>query len=156
MLRKSDADRRSRPGLALQLDAALADQRYSGIIEAGTAGATLAFGDVCQLFVTDSQWYLCDANTAAGSSGDSRGKIGMCVKAAADNAATSMLLYGKIRADSNFPALTIGAPVYVAETAGDVVVAQPTTTDVVIRVVGFANTADELFFCPSPDYITHI
>ena len=33
---------------------------------------------------------------------------------------------------------------------------QPTGTDNVIRVLGFANTADELFFCPSPDYITHV
>jgi len=38
---------------------------------------------------------------------------------------------------------------------GDVVVTQPTTSDVCIRIVGFANTANELFFNPSNDYIVH-
>jgi hypothetical protein len=141
--------------IGLQLDAALADQRYSGITEAGTAGATIAFGSLCAFHVTDSQWYLADANTAAASSGDARKKLGICVDAAVDNGSTSMLLFGKVRADSLFTTMVIGGQVYVSETAGEITTTQPTTADVVIRVVGFANTADELFFCPSPDYITH-
>jgi hypothetical protein len=140
----------------IQLDTALsADGTYCGITEAGTAGATLAFGDLCQFFVTDSQWYLTDANTAAGSSGDSRGKIGICVLAGNDNAATKMLLWGKVNALAKFPTMTIGAPVYISETPGLVTSTQPTTTDVVIRIAGFANTGDELFFCPENSYITH-
>ena len=140
--------------IPLTLDAALsADGKWSGICEAGTAGAALAFGDLVYLAVADSRWELTDANAAA----TSVGKIGICTLAAAgDGSATQVLLWGKIRADANFPTLTIGAPVYMAETAGDIVVAQPTTADVIIRVIGFANTADELFFCPSNDYITHI
>jgi len=139
------------------LDPALsADGKYSGIVEGGTAGATLAFGDLCYLDPTDSRWELCDANAAAGADGDSRGRLGICVLAAAsDGSATKMLLWGKVRADTAFPAMTVNNPLYVSETAGDITGTQPTTTDVVIRVVGFANTADELFFCPSSDYITH-
>lgn len=34
--------------------------------------------------------------------------------------------------------------------------AQPTTTDVVIRTLGFALTADEIYFNPSADFITHV
>lgn len=138
----------------LLLDAALsADGKYCGITEGGTAGATLAFGDLCYLAAADSRWELADAS-AASTSGDV--KIGICVlAAAADGNATTMLLYGKIRADAAFPSFTISAPVHISETAGDVVVAAPTTTDSVTRRVGFANTADELFFCPSPDYYTH-
>ena len=60
-----------------------------------------------------------------------------------------------ISADTAFPALTINAPAYVSETAGDIVVTQPTTTDVAVRVVGFAITANDLFFNPSPMYFTH-
>lgn len=142
--------------IGLELDAALsADGKYSGITEAGTAGATIAFGEVCTLH-TDSKWYLADANTAAASSGDSRRKIGICVKASTNGNSTKLLVWGKVRADAKFPTLTIGAAVYVSETAGAIVVTQPSTADVVIRVIGFANTADELFFCPSPDYITHL
>jgi hypothetical protein len=135
------------------LDAALsATGKYSGISEAGTAGATLAFGDLCYLQTSDSRWELVDANVTAGYAN----KLGICIlAAAADGSATKMLLWGKVRS-SAFPTLTIGAPVYISETAGDVVVAQPTTADACIRIVGFGNTADELFFCPSPDYVTHV
>lgn len=138
----------------LKLDAALsADGKYCGITEAGTAGATLAFGDICYLAAADSRWELADSS-AASTSGDV--KLGICVlAAAADASATVMLLWGKVRADAVFPTFTISAPVHVGETAGDVVVAAPTTTDSVTRRVGFANTADELFFCPSNDYYTH-
>jgi hypothetical protein len=67
-----------------------------------------------------------------------------------------ILLFGKIRADALFPSMTVGAPVYLsAATAGVVTSTAPTgTTDFVVRKVGFANTADELFWNPSNDYIT--
>lgn len=141
---------------SIQLDPALsADGKYTGLTRTGTAGATLAFGDLVYLDPTDSKWELADANIAAGSDGDARGILGICVAAANENAATTILLWGTVRADTAFPSFTINAPVYVSETAGDVVVTQPTTGDVVIRVVGYGLTADELYFCPSVDYITH-
>lgn len=65
---------------------------------------------------------------------------------------TKILLQGTIRADAKFPALTIGAPAYVGETAGAIQTAIPTGADNVIRVVGRALTADELYFCPSQDH----
>lgn len=138
----------------LVLDAALsADGKYCGIIERGTAGAALVFGNLCYFQTADSRWEKVDANLSAGYPL----KLGMCVlAAAADGNATKMLLYGKINAASLFPTLTKGAPVYMSETAGAIVVAQPTTANVCIRVIGYGNTADELFFYPSPDYITHI
>lgn len=138
----------------LVLDAALsADGKYCGIVEAGTAGATLAFGDLCYLAVADSRWELTDADAEA-TAGPV--KLGICVLAAAgDGSATTMLLWGKVRADAAFPTFTVGAPAYVSTTAGDLQVAQPSGTDDVIRMVGYGNTADELFFCPSNDYMTH-
>ena len=135
------------------LDAALsADGKYSGIIEAGTAGATLAFGDIVYLAVADSRWELAKADVAA----TSKGKIGMVALAAnADGDATTVLLYGKVRADAAFPAFTIGAEVFIsAATAGDLTSTAPTgTTNFVVRIVGYANTADELFFCPDNSYV---
>lgn len=140
---------------SLILDAALsADGKYCGITEAGTAGAALAFGDLVYLAVADSRWELTDADAEA-TAGPV--KIGVCVlAAAADGDPTTLLLWGKIRADAAFPTLTIGAPAYVSTTAGDIQVAQPSGTDDVIRVVGYANTADELFFQPANDYMTHV
>ena len=64
-------------------------------------------------------------------------------------------MYGKIRADAAFPTLTIAAPVFIdAATAGNVVTTAPSgTTDYVVRIIGYGNTADELFFCPNNSYI---
>lgn len=139
---------------SIALDPTLsADGKYTGITRTGTAGATLAFGDLIYLAAADSRWELADAD-AASTSGDVI--LGMCVlAAAADGDPTTILLFGNIRADTAFPALTIGAPAYVGTTAGDIQTAQPSGTDDVIRRVGFALTADELFFNPSNDYITH-
>lgn len=137
---------------SLELDAALsADGKYSGIVEAGTAGATLAFGDLVYLAVADSRWELTDSDAVA-TAGPV--KIGICVLAAAgDASATLILLWGKVRADGVFPALTIGAPVYVDVTAGDITVTAPSGSADIVRIIGHANTADELFFHPDNTFI---
>jgi hypothetical protein len=136
---------------SIDLDpAGSADGKYSGICITGTAGAALAFGDLIYLAVADSRWELTDADATATAGTP---LIGMCVLAAAgDASATKILLQGVIRADAKFPALTIGAPAYVGETAGAIQTAIPTGADNVIRVVGRALTADELYFCPSQDH----
>lgn len=136
---------------SIDLDpAGSADGKYSGIAITGTAGAALAFGDLVYLSAVDSRWELTDADASA-TGGPVL--IGMCVLAAAgDASATKILLQGQIRADAKFPALTIGAPVYLGETAGAIQTAIPTGADNVIRVVGFALTADEIYFNPSQDH----
>jgi hypothetical protein len=143
-------------GLTLDNDLS-ADGKYSGTVIDGTAGATLAFGDICSPSGTSNKWVLADANVITATTGDARGILGICVLAANDTDPTKMLLYGTVRADTAFPTLTINAQVYLSETPGDVTLTQPTTTDAVIRVVGFgtAGTGDNLLFNPSPDWITH-
>lgn len=140
-------------GASIRLDPVLsADGTFTGITIAGTAGAALAFGDLIYLAVADSRWELVDADsvTTAGAVW-----TGMCVlAAAADGDPTTVLLQGNIRADANFPALTVGAPVYAGTTPGDIQVAQPSGTDDVVQVVGFAITADSIYFNPSQVYIT--
>ena len=147
---------------SIKLDPALsAEGKWSGITETGTAGAALAFGDLCYFSVTDSRWELAKADAAATSGGV---KLGMCVLAAAgDGSATEMLLYGKINAAAKFPTLTVGAVCYISAATAGLIVAgatnattgQPTGTDHVIRIIGYANTADELFFTADQTYLTH-
>ena len=125
-----------------------ADGKYTGITIAGTAGAALAFGDLIYLAAADSRWELTDADAAA----TANVLIGMCVlAAAADGDPTTILLQGAIRADTAFPAMTISARMYMGETAGDIQATIPTGADAIIRAVGYALTADELYFCPSMD-----
>lgn len=135
-------------GLALD-PAGSADGKWSGIIIAGTAGYTQAFGDLVYLAVADSRWELADADAEA-----TGGYVilGMVVSAGTDGTACTILLQGQIRADAKFPALTVGKQVFVGETAGAIQVAIPTGADNVIRSVGFALTADEIYFNPSQDY----
>lgn len=136
----------------IQLTAApSADGKYSGITEAGTAGATLAFGDLVYFQTSDSRWELASADNAAAGCNF---KLGICVLAAAnDGSATKVLLFGKVNAATAFPTLTKGAPVYMSTTAGDVQVAAPTDTTDIVRVVGYGNSGDELFFFPDQTWI---
>lgn len=128
------------------------DGKWTGIIETGVAGATLAFGDLVYLQTSDHRWELASSDNAAAGHNL---KLGICILAAAnDGSATKVLLYGKVRADTAFPDLTLGAPVYMGLTAGDIQVAAPTQTTDVVRKVGYGDEQkDTLFFCPSTDFI---
>ncbi len=131
-----------------------ADGTWTGIMEAGTAGTTLAFGDLVYFQASDSRWELVDSDAEA-TCGPLM--IGMCVlAAAADGSATNILRWGKIRADANFPTLTIGAPVYASGTPGDITSTQPSASNSCIRIVGFGVTGDVLLFQPSNDYMIHV
>lgn len=133
-----------------------ADGKYTGITVTGVAGYAQTYGDLVYLDPTDGRWELADANIASGADGDPRGLLAMVVVAGgSDGAACTLLLHGIIRADAKFPTFDVNNPVYVSETAGAVTQTQPTTADVVIRIVGFAMTADEMYFNPENSYITH-
>ncbi len=136
------------------LDSALsADQRYSGIVEAGTGGETLDFGDCVYHSIGDGEWMLAKADVTA-TSGAVKLGINVTVAQVSNGGAMTVLLYGKVRSDADY-AFTVDAPVFVsAATAGDLTSTAPTgTTNFVVRIVGYGNTADELFFCPDNTYI---
>jgi hypothetical protein len=136
---------------SLKLDTLLsADETWSGITIPGTLGATIVSGDLIYLNNDDTRWELADANLSDGYDK----MLGICLDGGADGDATEILVYGKVRSAA-FPAFTVGAPLYMSETAGDVTHTQPTTADVAIRKVGFALTAEDMLFAPSPDYIVH-
>ncbi len=132
-----------------------ADGTYTGLTITGTSGYTQAFGDLVYLDPTDSRWEAVDANAASGADGDGRGVLGMVVVTGTDGNACTILLQGVIRADANFPTFTVNNPIYASETAGDVTQTQPTTTDVVIRIVGAALTTDSMYFNPEYSWTTH-
>jgi len=139
----------------IKLDAVLSgDEKWSGITMAGTAGATLAVGDICYLQTSDSKWELVDG-ILDGTDLGFKLQLGICVLAANADAATEMLVYGKVRSAA-FPAFTVGAPVYLSDTAGNIQVAQPSTTNFAIRICGYAISATDLLFNPSNDYIVHV
>ena len=135
-------------------NAALTDEYWSGTVLEAIAGETIAVGDVCYLKTADVQWLKNDG-ILDGTDTGFKLKLGICLLAGNDGDATKILLDGLI-ASAAFPSFTVGAPVYLSDTAGDMEVAQPTTTNFAIRVVGEAVSATVLHFHPSNDYIVHL
>lgn len=138
---------------SFKLDPAIsADGKRSGITVAGTGWETLAFGDLCYFKAADSKRYKAKADSTTTSWPV---KLGLCVLAGASTT-TEILIMGNINAATAFPALTIWAPVFISwATAGAVVTTAPTTTDYVTRIIGYGNTADEMYFNPDFSYYTH-
>lgn len=127
-----------------------ADGKYTGITVTGVAGYAQTYGDLVYLAVADSRWELADADATA-----TAGQVALAmvvVAGGSDGAACTLLLQGIIRADAKFPTMTVGATQFVGETAGAIQGAIPTGADNVIRTVGYALTADELYFNPSTDW----
>lgn len=131
--------------------APVADHSANGItISAYNLGATIALMDLVYLG-SSSKWLLTDADAAATAGGV---LLGICLDGGVDTDTTTIVLQGLVRDDTwNW---TPGAPLYIdTTTPGQLTATQPSGTDDVIRVVGFAVTADVIYLNPSPDYTTH-
>lgn len=140
---------------SIRLDSVLsADGKYTGTTMTGTSGYSQAFGDPVQLDVTSGRWEAVSVSAAAAAVGDARTLLAMVVSTGTDGNACTVLMQGTIRADANYPTLTVGSPVY-ATTSGDVTLTQPSTTGHVIRIIGHALDANTVFFNPDNDFITH-
>lgn len=113
-------------------------------------GATVALMETVYLG-SGGKWLLTDASAAATASG----MLGICLDGGVDTDTTTVALAGSFVRDDTW-AWTVGAPIYLSETAGALTETQPTTTDAVIRVVGFAVSADVIYFLPESSYITHV
>jgi hypothetical protein len=115
------------------------------------AGATIAQFEAVYLD-SSSTWQLTDADAAA-----TAGSITVSLAGAAGTAANPLrvILPGTfVRNDAwNW---TIGGTIYLDVTPGALTQTAPSGTDDVIRIVGYAVTADVIFWNPSNDYVTHI
>lgn len=134
-------------------NSALSDEKWSGTTIAATAGATLAVGDVCYL-ASSGKWVLVDGILDGTDTGFDK-KLGICVLASTDTNPTEILLDGVI-ASAAFPTFTVGSPVYLSDTAGDLTATQPSTTNFATRIVGYAVSATVLHFSPDNSYIVHV
>ena len=119
-------------------------------ISAFNLGATVTIMDLVYLG-SSSKWLLTDADAAATAGGV---LIGICLDGGVDTDTTTVAMDGLVRDDTwNW---TPGAPLYIdTATPGALTATQPSGADDVIRIVGFAVTADVIWLNPSPDYITH-
>ena len=136
------------------LDSSPADETVSGITATFTAGEALERGEVVYFKASDSKMHKAVASAA--------GTMPAVAMAAADisaDATGKFLLYGFIADNGTFPSYTVGAKVYApeAETSSQNVPEEtaPDSDGDFVQVVGYAVTANSLFFNPSNDVIEH-
>jgi len=136
------------------LDSSPTDETVSGITATFTAGEDLVRGEVVYFKAADSKMWKAVASASATS---------RCVAmAAADisaDATGKFLLYGFLGDNGSFPAYTVGGTLYTpeAETSSENVPEQtaPDSDGDFVQVLGFAVTANSVFFNPSNDIIEH-
>lgn len=95
------------------------------------------------------KWLEADASAVATAGG----MLAMTLEAGTDTNPLKVALPGSYVRDDTW-AWTPGVTLYASETLGSITTTAPTTADAVVRVIGFALTADIIYFQPSSDHIT--
>lgn len=111
------------------------------VVIAGTAGETVAAGNLVYLKESDGRWWKCDADTAATVNNIILG-IAQGAGTAGNAVTSGVLTYGL---DSNQSGLTANSIAYAGNTAGAVVSTTPGTTEV---TVGYSTSTTTVFFAP--------
>ena len=95
---------------------------------------------------TGGKWLEVDADAVA----TCKGLLGLTLEAKNDTQAMLVALPGSFVRDDTWN-WTIGDTLYAGETLGAMQNTIPTGADAIVKVVGFAVSADVIFFNPSPD-----
>ena len=130
-----------------------ANQSYSGTVVSLTYGESLVPGDIVYID-NDGSVYKADANGAANSPAIAPYPARGLALETASSGSHLVLLHGIYRDDSRY-SWNGGGTLYLSTTAGSMTQIQPSATDDVIQVLGFALTSDVVYFRPSFDYLTH-
>jgi hypothetical protein len=93
-----------------------------------------------------SKWILVDADAVATCAG----LLAISLESKNDTEAMNVALPGSFVRDETWD-WTPGATLYAGETPGQIQATIPTGADAIIKVVGFAVTANIIYFNPSPD-----
>ncbi len=127
------------------------DHTFNGPSFTGTSGMALALFDVC-ILQADGKYDKGDGDAEVTTKG-------MCVLTAetfAGDASTGvMILPGSFVRDDTF-AYTVGATLYLPLTAGPPPETIPPAAGDFVRVMGYAHSARDIFFNPSPDYLERV
>ena len=135
---------------AINLDSAIADNSVCGITSVFTAGEALNRGDVVYFKAADSKMHK--VNMTAGNS-EAIPAVAMAAEDISADAVGKFLLQGFIHDAGTFPSYTIAGRLYAPEAEGPPTQTAPSTDGDLVQVIGWAVTADKIYFNPSPDFI---
>lgn len=113
------------------------------------AAGSSTVGDLVYLN-SSSKWVSTDADAVATAGGV---PLGLSLETKSADQAMKVALPGCFVRNDAW-SWTPGAPLYVSETAAEISASVPSGVDGVVRVVGFAVTAEVIFFNPSDEYVT--
>ena len=140
--------------LDIEIDSTPSDETVSGVTSTFTAGEDLVRGEVVYFKASDSKMW----KAVATASGTSRCGAMAAADISAD-AAGLFLLQGFLADNGSFPSYTIGGALYTPATAtsGENVPEQtaPDSDGDFVQVLGWAVTANSVYFNPSNDIIEH-
>ena len=135
-------------------DSTPSDETVSGITATFTAGEDLVRGEVVYFKASDSKMWKAVATAAATSR-----CVAMCAADVSADAAGTFLMHGFLADNGSFPSYTIGGVLFTpeAETSSQNVPEQaaPDTDGDFVQTLGWAVTANSVYFCPSLDVIEH-
>ena len=134
----------------LTIDTAIGDEKCSGITAAFEAGEALVRGDVVYFKAADSKMHK--VNMTAGNS-EAIPAVAMAAEDISINNVGKFLMQGVIHDAGTFPSYTVAGRLYSPEAEGPPTQTKPSTDGDLVQVIGWAITADKIYFNPSPDYI---
>ena len=98
---------------------------------------------------SSGKWLEADAD----ATGTSINLLGIALEGKTDTQAMNVALAGSFVRDDTWN-WTIGVPLYISGTLGAITATKPSGSGDIVRTVGYAVTADIIFFNPSSDYVT--
>ena len=113
------------------------------------AGYSSTIMDLVYL-ASSGKWLEADADAAGAAAIN---LLGISLEAKTDGQAMNVALSGSFVRDDTWN-WTIGVPLYMDTTDGAITATKPTGSGDAVRTVGYAVTADIIFFNPSSDYVT--
>ena len=130
----------------IKLDTSIAANQSSGIMLPSIGTGSVTVNKVYYL-ESNSAWILADANAEGKSTGL------LAYANSTGTASSSRMLLQGIVFDSSH-GFTVGEPLYLSTTTeGDLTTTVPSGTGDVARIVGYAITADEIYFKPDNTYV---
>jgi hypothetical protein len=141
----SNGDIKLSPSSRIILDDTPAASTASGsgtIVKWSVSDATTA--GTLYTVKTNGLWTPVDADNEATS-------IGMLAIALGSNATAGMLLQGFFYKASH--GFTIGLPLYISNTAGAFTTTRPTGTNDYVRIIGYATSANYIYFDPDKTWV---
>jgi hypothetical protein len=131
-------------GGAVKLSTPASDLNANGIIITAQVDANATGVGALLVLSSDGNWDEAQANAAA-----TVGQLGIAMESGTGSG-KKILLYGRVRKDAW--GWTTGSKLYVSgATAGAMTHTAPSTDAYQIQACGFALSADEIMFAPSPD-----